>query len=147
MDLQIRHWDSADKYVGAVLKWYEHWCLEVSYRQHTLGCYILFCRREGVRLPSDLHDEELLGLREAMSEIELALRAHSFFDPDHFNYLQMGNALPLLHFHGIPRYLMPRNFDGMTWVDKRPGHPPVWKEHEAPRVLIEKLRVHMSKHL
>jgi diadenosine tetraphosphate (Ap4A) HIT family hydrolase len=54
-------------------------------------------------------DKELEQLKIVMGEIESALRFSSGkFLPHHFNYLQMGNELPLLHFHGIPRYGEPR---------------------------------------
>lgn len=142
-----RHWDPEYAYPGAVLKTYPHWCLEVSYRQHTLASYVIFCRRKDVRLITDLQDDELVSLKSVMAEIELALKAHPMFRPDHFNYWQMGNGLPLLHFHGMPRYKVPRGFDGMTWSDLTWGHPPKWTKTQMPRVFIERLRTQMAKYL
>jgi diadenosine tetraphosphate (Ap4A) HIT family hydrolase len=146
-DDRVRHWDVQHRYAGAVLKWYRYWCLEVSFRQHTLGSYILFCRRLGVRLVSDLDVNEMVDLRDAMMEIELALRGHPTFRADHFNYLQMGNGVPLLHFHGIPRYNSPREFLGQRWIDHTWGHPPAWIKQESPTPLIGALHREISLHL
>jgi diadenosine tetraphosphate (Ap4A) HIT family hydrolase len=146
----IRHWDPEKKFEGAVLKVYEHWVLEVSWQQHTLGCYIIFCRREGVRLQSSLTDKELEQLKIVMGEIESALRFSSGkFLPHHFNYLQMGNELPLLHFHGIPRYGEPRALthevlgrDPQTTDLNWGGFPP-WSRELITSEQMVVLRKHM----
>ncbi len=147
MSDRVRYWDPDGKFDGAVLKWYVHWCLEVSFHQHALGSFILFCRRSGVLLISDLHPEELAEMQLAMQEIELVLRGHPFFRADHFNYLQMGNELHLLHFHGIPRYQSPRVFFGKRWVDHAWGHPPAWTKELSPIALVVTLGMELRKHL
>ena len=147
----VRHWDPEKKFEGAVLKVYAHWVLEVSWQQHTLGCYIIFCRREGVRLQSSLTSEELEELKTVMEEIESALLFSSGkFQPDHFNYLQMGNALPLLHFHGIPRYKEVRALTQEVLgrdpeiTDSNWGHFPPWsRELITPEQMVA-LRKHME---
>ena len=135
-----RHWDPAGKYMGAVLRAYEYWVLEVSWLQHTLGSFIVFCRRPGVRLMSELNTTELAELKWAMADMESALRRHPVFCPDHFNYLQMGNALPLLHFHGIPRYETERAFCGKVWKDVNPRRPPTWVSEEVSSEIVVKMR-------
>lgn len=39
-------WDPSSLFTGAVIKEYQYWVLELSYNQHTLGSYILFCKRQ-----------------------------------------------------------------------------------------------------
>ncbi|MFA5935530.1 MAG: hypothetical protein WC787_01585 [Patescibacteria group bacterium] len=143
MEKLIRHWDPDKKFKGAVLKVYDHWSLEVSWQQHTLGCYIIFCRREGVRLMSELLIDELDELKVLMRDTEAKFRERDDFRPDHFNYWQMGNALPLLHLHGIPRYetarplskeLLGRDVTDPTW-----GHLPPWTNEKISREQMEKL--------
>lgn len=132
-EMLIRHWDPEKRFEGAVIKIYEHWVLEVSWQQHTLACFILFCRHEKIRLQSELSDGALRDLRRAMREIEVGLRK-SPFAPDHFNYLQMGNALPLLHFHGVPRYDSNRDLSkellGREVTDENPGHFTPWSREK-----------------
>jgi len=60
--------------------------------------------------------------------------------PDRFNYLQMGNALPHLHFHAIPRYASPRIFINKEWVDETYGHPPKWSNKRVETNVIVSIR-------
>lgn len=143
----IRHWDPEKRYEGAVIKVYAHWCLEVSWQQHTLGTYIIFCRREGVRLETELMPVELSSLQTVKREIQESLQTHRAFHPDHFNHLQLGNLLPQLHIHGVPRYFKPRQYLGRTWEDPTPTHLPTWSSEPLPRDLIERLRDEMGSFL
>lgn len=141
-----RIWDPEGKYEGALLKEFKHWAIEVSFRQHTLGCFIIFARRKVERI-SDLTTEEASELSHVMKEIETALSSSSTFDPDRFNYLQMGNTLHHLHFHGIPRYKKERSFDGKMWKDETYGHPPIWVKDEVSAELVIKLKDSIKKSL
>ncbi|MFA6194010.1 MAG: HIT domain-containing protein [Parcubacteria group bacterium] len=132
-------WDKKNKYTEGFLKEYDHWALEVSYRQHTLGCYIIFCKRPVEKI-SELKTEELDDLKNVMGEIEATLSKIDIFKPDRFNYFQMGNKLNQLHFHGIPRYNSPRKFDGKEWVDETAGSAPTWSHDDVEHNLVAKLR-------
>lgn len=149
MEQLIRHWDPKKQFEGAVLKVYEHWVLEVSWQQHTLGNFIIFCRREGVRLQSQLEDIESVELKKVMDYIERALRWSDAFRPHHFNYLQMGNALPLLHFHGIPRYKKSRPFSkellGREVTDPNWGHSPPWTREKISEEQMKRLQPLMEE--
>lgn len=134
-----KHWDKKNKYTEGLLKEYSYWLLEVSYRQHTLGCFIVFATRPIEKL-TQLTDEELLELRIVLTEIETALTSLPDFKPDRFNYEQLGNDLHQLHIHGIPRYSSPRTFGGREWNDETFGHPPVWTFDEASVDLVMQLR-------
>lgn len=121
-----------DKYKEGNLKEYSHWTLTVSFRQTTLGSYIILAKRSIERI-SELNDAELIELKQVMREIEDALSKADGFKPDRFNYLQLGNSLHQLHFHGIPRYSSSRDFSGRKWIDEKYGTTPVIvpKEEES----------------
>ncbi len=133
--MDIRIWDSSGKYKEGFVKEYKHWVLEVSFLQHTLGCFIIFAKRNVERI-SELNDDEVVELRSVMKELEATLSAIEEFKPDRFNYLQMGNALHHLHFHTIPRYAKPRNFVNREWIDTTFGHPPIWSKVEVDNEIV-----------
>lgn len=130
-----------DKYEEGNLKEYTYWLLTVSFRQTTLGSYIILAKRPVEKI-SELLDEELIELRHVMAEIEQVLSAANDFKPDRFNYLQLGNSLHQLHFHGIPRYSTPRNFAGKEWIDSKYGTTPVIlkKSEESEVTEIRQIR-------
>ncbi len=135
----MRIWDKAGKYKDGFVKEYTHWALEVSFCQHTLGCFIIFAKRDVERI-SDLFDDEIIELKTVMKEYESTFMSIANFKPDRFNYLQMGNALHHLHIHAIPRYLKTREFFGREWKDETFGHPPVWSKTEVDKELVLKLK-------
>ena len=141
-----RVWDKENQYKEGLLKEYNHWVLEISYGQHTLGSYIIFSKREIERI-SQLTTEEIDELKEVMKNIENALMKIIEFKPDRFNYLQLGNFLHHLHFHGIPRYKSQRSFNGQEWIDSTLGQPPVWSETKVGDEIVIKLRELIKKHL
>ena len=141
-----RIWDPNGKYSGAVLKEYNHWVIEVSFRQHTPGSFIIFAKREIERI-SQLNSEEAKELIKVMSQIETALSRSPVFKPDRFNYLQLGNELHHLHFHGIPRYKKPRTFYNKDWVDNAWGHPPIFSNTEVSRDLALAVKDEILKYL
>ena len=147
MDIKVdRFWDKENKYTEGFLKEYKNWVLEVSYRQHTLGCYIIFAKR-AVEKISELKTDEIDELKEVMAEIETALSKNDIFGPDRFNYWQMGNALHHLHFHGIPRYASRRTFNGKEWVDKTWGSVPIWSKENVDHDLIRKIKEAVKPYL
>lgn len=132
-------WDKENKYAEGFLKEYDHWVLEVNYKQPTLGTLIIISKSM-VEKVSELNNEELLELKTVMSELEETLSKIDVFKPDRFNYLQLGNVMHNLHFHMIPRYETSRSFDGKEWVDQTYGRFPPWiKEEENPET-IRKIR-------
>ena len=65
-----RFWDKENKYLVGYLKEYKYWILEISFRQHTLGSVIIFCKRNIERI-TDLTKEEFSDLQEVMKEYGL----------------------------------------------------------------------------
>lgn len=134
-----RFWDPKNKYREGFLKEFDHWVWEVSYRQHTLGCFILFAKRPIEHL-SQLKDKEMSSLGDVMREIEETYSKIKTFQPDRFNYWQMGNYLHHLHIHGFPRYKKHRLFNGRDWVDKTWGAVPIWSRNDVDHELVARIR-------
>ena len=132
-----RVWDKEGKYTQGILKEYCHWILELSYRQHTLGSFILFAKRD-IENIHEMTVEESEELKLAMKEMEAVLSR--VYKADKFNYWQMGNGLLKLHFHGIPRYKEERDYAGRVWKDESWGSIPKWSYTEVDSSLIERMR-------
>lgn len=141
-----RIWDKENKYTEGFLKEYQHWVWEVSYRQHTLGSFIIFSKRAVERF-SQLRAGEMSSLAKVMKEIEKTLIEIEVFKPDRFNYWQMGNSLHHLHVHCFPRYKEPRWFDSKKWIDKTWGTVPIWEKKDASDKLVRKIRNTIKPHL
>lgn len=76
-----------------------------------------FCRviwRDHVREMSDLSREDRLLLNEAVVEVELALR--EVMKPAKVNVASLGNVVPHLHWHVIPRYTDDAHFPAPVWA-------------------------------
>jgi len=142
-----RFYDSKGKYNKGILKEYKYWILEVSYRQHTFGCYIIFCKREGVEKISELTNEEIIEFKIVCREIENALLQNEIFKPEKFNYWQMGNGLSQLHFHGIPRYLIGKELNNKIFKDNSFGTVPIFTEIEQDDDTVIKLKEVMKEYL
>ena len=75
-----------------------------------------FCRviwNEHVREMSDLADADRLMLNDAVWQVELALRA--VYEPLKVNVASLGNVVPHLHWHVIPRFADDAHFPSPVW--------------------------------
>lgn len=76
-----------------------------------------FCRviwREHVREMSDLARDDRLLLNEAVSRVEEAVR--EVMQPLKVNVASLGNVVPHLHWHIIPRYADDAHFPAPVWA-------------------------------
>lgn len=146
MNMTDRIWDQNKNFTAGYLKTYNYWTVEVSYRQHTLGCFIIFLNRFAERI-SDVTKEEIEELPLVMKAVERAYENIPELQPQRFNYLQLGNAVNHLHIHGIPRYDKPREYLGREWNDPTYGKPPTWifknEEHETVAKIKELILPHL----
>lgn len=71
--------------------------------------------------PTELNDEEAIGYWQELMTVARALEAH--FHPAKMNYSTLGNAMPHLHTHIVPRYL----------TDPAPGRPLPFPAPDHPR--------------
>jgi len=67
-----------------------------------------------VREMSDLADADRLALVEAVNRVELAVRA--VMAPHKINVASLGNVVPHLHWHIIPRYADDAQFPAPVWA-------------------------------
>jgi diadenosine tetraphosphate (Ap4A) HIT family hydrolase len=76
-----------------------------------------FCRviwHTHVKEMSDLAPAERLALMDAVNQVELAQRA--VLAPDKINLASLGNVVPHLHWHIIPRFLDDAHFPNPVWA-------------------------------
>ncbi len=70
---------------------------------------------------TDLIPQERTRLMDAVFATETALR--EVLAPDKINLASLGNAVPHLHWHVIPRYRDDRHFPDSIWAEPRHGAP------------------------
>lgn len=121
------------------IKKFKYWTLILNYDQYYLGrtiCY-LNTYKENI---SDLAREEYLELLEIIKAYQTTLT--KLWQPDRWNYVQLGNVVPHLHFHFIPRYKDERIFEGTKFIDEQWGknYTPT-KERPKDEILNEKIRL------
>ena len=76
-----------------------------------------FCRviwHTHVKEMSDLAPNERLALMDAVNAVELAQRA--VLSPDKINVASLGNVVPHLHWHVIPRFFDDAHFPNPVWA-------------------------------
>ncbi|MEM3088542.1 MAG: hypothetical protein QXP20_05465 [Candidatus Bathyarchaeia archaeon] len=134
-----RIWDKLGRFPAGYVQSFAHWTFEISYRQHTLGSFIIFSNKYHESI-SELSEDEIKELPQVMRYIENLYRRIPELKPDKFNYWQMGNKLKHLHFHGIPRYKKPRKFPGKIWEDATFGDPPIWSHKDESDKLVGLIR-------
>ena len=81
------------------------------------AAYPGFCRviwHAHVKEMSDLASADRLLLNEAVCQVELALRA--VLAPDKVNVASLGNMVPHLHWHVIPRFIDDAHFPNPVWA-------------------------------
>lgn len=70
--------------------------------------------KDHVREISDLSNADRLALNDAVYRVELAVRA--VMRPEKINVASLGNVVPHLHWHIIPRYLDDAHFPAPVWA-------------------------------
>lgn len=101
-------------YPDSVVKEYNHWVVMLRPKQPTLGSLVLVSKSEDTaygRLSAEAFAEQ----QRAVADIEATLRAQ--FGYDKINYMMLMMVDPQVHFHVIPRYAEPRNFEGVEAKD------------------------------
>jgi diadenosine tetraphosphate (Ap4A) HIT family hydrolase len=84
------------------------------------GYCVVVWRLGHVAEPADLDDQQACGYWREVLAVGRGVRAH--FDPVKMNYLTLGNTVPHLHTHVVPRYR----------DDPAPGGPIAWEEIFSP---------------
>jgi diadenosine tetraphosphate (Ap4A) HIT family hydrolase len=115
--------------------------VQIADSQQLLGYTIISLKRHAEMI-AELTDEETIEFRDICKEVqEMLARA---FQPDWYNYQQLGNLNRHLHFYLIPRYKEPRIFDGRQFFDDRYGKAPerrwVFEDESVLKKIVEKIR-------
>ncbi|MEO6185358.1 MAG: HIT family protein [Steroidobacteraceae bacterium] len=98
-----------------------YWTVLLRPRQPTLGSLVLVCR-EDVRAFSAVSADAFADLQRVVQRVEASLRTVVAYE--RINYLMLMMVDPDVHFHVIPRYSQPREFEGLQFPDTGwPGQP------------------------
>lgn len=116
-------------YPGTLIKEWDHWAVLLRPAQVTLGSLVLAAKSEATAY-SDLPDQAFAEQAEAVRAIERALR--EFCDFERLNYLMLMMVDPNVHFHVIPRYEKPRQWNGLDFPDAGWPGPPELKSAVNP---------------
>ena len=92
------------------------------------GYTVVIWRGRHVAEPTELDEEEAAGYWREVLRVGSALERH--YRPVKLNYQLLGNAVPHLHTHLVPRFATTR----------RPGRPLPFPEGERPAVPTDQLR-------
>jgi diadenosine tetraphosphate (Ap4A) HIT family hydrolase len=108
-------------YPATLIREFEHWLVLLRPAQVTLGSLILAAKDESTAY-GELPREAFAEQADAVRAIERALAAFSRYE--RINYLMLMMVDPNVHFHVIPRYSVPRNWNGIEFADAGwPGPP------------------------
>jgi diadenosine tetraphosphate (Ap4A) HIT family hydrolase len=108
-------------YPDSLVHEFDHWAVLVRPAQVTLGSLVLVARSDATAY-SDLPPEAFAEQGVAIRRIESALREFSNYE--RINYLMLMMVDREVHFHVIPRYSKPRQWNGIEFPDAGwPGPP------------------------
>lgn len=99
------------------------WTWSLFPNQSYLGRVQMTLRRQCHGSLADITDDEWLDLRASLRSYEDLMAG--LFQPDRFNYVQLGNVWPHVHVHAIPRYATPRDWNAINFTDTRWGDLPL----------------------
>jgi diadenosine tetraphosphate (Ap4A) HIT family hydrolase len=108
-------------YPSSLLHEYRSWVVLLRPSQPTLGSLVLACKDEATSLGT-VSAESFAELAIAAGDLERAVR--TALNCQKFNYLALMMVDPHVHFHVIPRYSAPREFEGTTCHDAAWPKPP-----------------------
>ena len=125
-------------YPDSLVHEYGHWAVLIRPKQVTLGCLILVEKSQATAL-GQVSPEAMAEFAQVCRDSEAVLS--SAFQCDKFNYLALMMVDPNVHFHLVPRYAAPREFDGIGFKDTGwPKHPDMQFSHEMNPTQLETLR-------
>jgi len=116
--------------MGGELVWQDESCRVVLVDD---AAYPGFCRvilKRHVAEMSDLDQGERQHLMNVVHAVECAVRLA--LQPDKINLASLGNVVPHLHWHVIPRWCEDRHFPSPIWAEPR-------RPHAVPAILPDAL--------
>ena|SRR5262245_26266531 len=117
---------------GGEIVWRDDFCrvVLVGDRDYPAFCRVILNRH--VREMTDLADAERNRLMRVVFAVEAALRAS--LAPEKINLASLGNQVPHLHWHVVPRFHNDRHFPSPIWA------PPTRDSGISPGLTMEHLR-------
>jgi diadenosine tetraphosphate (Ap4A) HIT family hydrolase len=115
-------------YPETLIQEYQRWVVLLRPQQVTLGSLVLACK-EPVRQFAEVSPAGFAELKQAVGDLEATLSLAFKFDK--LNYLMLMMVDPDVHFHVIPRYAEPRDFEGQTFSDQSWPGPPALNQFTA----------------
>lgn len=106
---------------GAVL-WRDRFCRVVAVDEPDYPGYCRVILQRHVREMTDLAPDEQQHLMRVVLEVEAVLR--DALMPDKINLASLGNVVPHVHWHVIPRYRDDRHFPAPVWAAPPRSHSP-----------------------
>jgi diadenosine tetraphosphate (Ap4A) HIT family hydrolase len=112
-------------YPATLLREFEHWLVLLRLAQVTLGALVLAAKSDATAY-GDLRREAFAEQADVVAAVDTALSA--FCQYERINYLMLMMVDPNVHFHVIPRYSAPRQWNGIEFPDAGwPGPPQLGK--------------------
>ncbi len=93
---------------------YEHWIVQLRKNQVTIGSLVAIAKSGATNLGA-LTSEEWAEFSQVCADLEQLLM--SVFNAEKFNYLALMMVDPNVHFHIIPRYSVPVEFNSQKYED------------------------------
>ncbi|UCD03384.1 MAG: HIT family protein [Candidatus Aenigmatarchaeota archaeon] len=120
-----------------LIKEYKHWKLLVRNRNWTLGNCVAITKRH---MPSfsEITEDEMADLTELVKDAERALK--KAFNYDKINWMSLMMKDPHLHFHIVPRYSSPRQFEDIEWTDEGWPKLPAGRKEDVPKEVLQKVK-------
>ena len=101
-------------YPETLIKEYDHWGVFLRVSHVTLGSLVIVAKSDATNL-GKLTSDEWAEFAMVSNDMENLLR--NTFGAEKFNYLALMMVDPHVHFHFIPRYSKPVEFNGRTYTD------------------------------
>lgn len=128
-----------------------HWKIYVAPSQRYLGTCVVALKRHCKDL-SEVDDKEWIDFAVIVRKLEKSLEQS--FHPTLFNWSCFKNSVfrskhpnPEIHWHFIPRYKYPVDFDGHDFHDPDFGYIPLPVKKEIPEEVMEKLALTIKNNL
>ncbi len=124
---------------GTVL-WQDDFCRVVRADEPDYPGFLRVIFNRHVREMSDLTAADQAALMQVVFAAEAALR--EAMQPDKINLASLGNVVPHLHWHVIPRFTDDPHFPNPVWGARQAGTP-----HPAPPDLDARLQTMLNRRL
>ena len=128
---------------GKLLWETSHWNVYLAPSQRYLGTCVVALKRH-CRDLSQVNNDEWIDFAQVVEKLEKSLT--QTFQPTLYNWSCFKNSVfrdenpnPEIHWHFIPRYQEPVNFEGISFPDPDFGYIPLPKKREIPVEVMEKL--------